>query len=1237
MLIQPNWDNFKAKFHDNPQKIFEWFCYLLFCREFELEKGWYGFKNQSAIEKEPLNIGSDRIGFQAKFYETNLSDHKDDFIRMLNTAKRDYENLNKIYIYTNQEWTQVYNRQLQRMDYSTAYKEITQLSNQLGIEIIWHDKSFFESEFVTLIHNDLSDYFFNNNYYIGWHRFDDWSNNKMPLDSTYITDDNIKIISPKRKNEKAITIIEGLNEIRQDLSKQKSVRLVGLSGVGKTRFAQALFDDIIGNNALDKKSVWYCDNGTSPQPTPEQLIQSIHHNKDEKIIFIIDNCGKDLHANLTKLIKNHQNTSLLTIEYDIKDDLPEETEVYKIQPTTPEILKKVIAIHYPDISQANIEAISEFSGGNYRLAMVICSNINKTDNISILTDEHLFNRIFFQNDEIDTEIIKVAQIFSLVYSFNIEDGNTESSEINFLSEFAEVSTRTAYRIIDNLYSKDIVQKRGNFRAILPHVLANKLAMQGINSLSDGDINNFLTSSPKRLQTSFIKRLSYLHNNDKVIQIIKSWFNDNGYFGQKIINNNLDNTDYLQISCLVVLCPEKVIDCIEIAYQNNYDFLSIKNQNHEKISKLLAQSACLDNTFHRAFLLLFQIYKTQEHDSKEHSANHYCKSLFHHYFSYSQATYETKKNIINEMLSDSANDFYLLQIIDAILDTNSISFVCHEDNGMIQNYGYQAKTYEELLDWFDFALNTLFIIADRQPIQAKKVFTSNIKNTIWACGTTKIAIKYIKLFHEKEPFYSALIAIKNILKYHKNLLANHPEIINEMNDLKTYLSPTKSDIKGLIECSIIHNHLEPPDNIFISSFNNFDDLINHICENMTMSDTQPLFNKLMLSGNFAVKKISYHIARIYNDNNKLINDIVNALDENNHPYFFLNGILSYFIENNFNDYQIVFNQLINHKQINKVLLIIVADISTTKEHYDFAMDFMANSDDVYGIGRAIVLNKLHQKISNDVFEYFLDNMIENNKYAIVSEIIVHELMFNHEISDKYIESLMSCLPHIMDCDINKYSAFYDYQYYFNKLLTHSDKTRKHLYQSINDKMQEVPYIALSSNTFICSLFELMIENDTYEFLDFIYLNKNFKKIFLTSNFTDILNKADESQVLQWADKNPLKIAFWFQHAKLCHHNNQEIHWSPTLTALLEFSSNPTNDLQNIIANILYVGVWGGNLSNVMKNRLLILKDLHKLLEKHEKLSRFQSQINQKIYDYEQDIEREIQNELKEQEENNRFDW
>ena len=76
-MIKPNWDIFRAKFSDNPQNNFEWFCYLLFCREFNKDKGIFRFKNQSAIETNPIESEGEIIGWQAKFYDKSLSERKD--------------------------------------------------------------------------------------------------------------------------------------------------------------------------------------------------------------------------------------------------------------------------------------------------------------------------------------------------------------------------------------------------------------------------------------------------------------------------------------------------------------------------------------------------------------------------------------------------------------------------------------------------------------------------------------------------------------------------------------------------------------------------------------------------------------------------------------------------------------------------------------------------------------------------------------------------------------------------------------------------------------------------------------------------------------------------------------------------------------------------------------------------------------------------------------------------------
>ena len=75
-MIKANWGIFKAKSSENPQYNFEWFCYLLFCKEYNKPFGIFRYKNQSAIETEPLEIGTEVIGFQSKFYDGTISSNQ---------------------------------------------------------------------------------------------------------------------------------------------------------------------------------------------------------------------------------------------------------------------------------------------------------------------------------------------------------------------------------------------------------------------------------------------------------------------------------------------------------------------------------------------------------------------------------------------------------------------------------------------------------------------------------------------------------------------------------------------------------------------------------------------------------------------------------------------------------------------------------------------------------------------------------------------------------------------------------------------------------------------------------------------------------------------------------------------------------------------------------------------------------------------------------------------------------
>lgn len=153
-MIRPNWNIFKAKFSENPQDNFEWFCYLLFCKEFDRPLGVFRYKNQSAIETDPISIEDQVIGWQAKFYDSTLSSHKDEIISSITKAKQDYPDITKILFYTNQEWAQFRGRK------PKGLKEIEATAKELGITLDWRTASFFDSEFVSKDNAVFAQYFF---------------------------------------------------------------------------------------------------------------------------------------------------------------------------------------------------------------------------------------------------------------------------------------------------------------------------------------------------------------------------------------------------------------------------------------------------------------------------------------------------------------------------------------------------------------------------------------------------------------------------------------------------------------------------------------------------------------------------------------------------------------------------------------------------------------------------------------------------------------------------------------------------------------------------------------------------------------------------------------------------------------------------------------------------------------------------------------------------------------------
>ncbi|NKG34031.1 hypothetical protein [Acinetobacter junii] len=1214
-MIQPNWEIFSAKFSNNQQVTFEWFAYLLFCREFNLPKGWFGFKNQSGIEKNPIEKEGEVIGFQAKFYSTSLSTHKDDFLEMLDKAKRDHPTLTKILVYTNQFWGEAYNRIEKKMMSPQALIDIKAKAKELMIDLEWRDASFFESEFVCLAHDDLAKYFFTEQKLEGWQRYDDWSNTKDKVEGEYLIDEDVKVIVPRDHNKNEISVIDGINTIREKLSTGgNSIRLVGLSGVGKTRFAQALFDDRVGINSLDIKKVWYCDFGDSPNPQPQHFVEELIQ-KQQPYILIIDNCGQDAHGSLTKKIKDTQ-IALLTIEYDVQDDLPESTEVYKLKPNSTEIIKEVIERHYPQINNLNARKIADFSGGNYRLALAVASNIERTDNLALLTSSELFERLFWQRGQRNNELYKVAQNCALVYSFNLEDVGEEYSELDYLSKFARVDSYDAIERIEELNNKDIVQQRGKWRAILPHVLANHLAKECISRKLVRQLHEFIQNMPPRLQMSCIKRLSYLHDVPKVQELVTSWFSSTGWLGQKLLNDQYDAQDLVKFRLLAHISEDQILQLLEQKHNAAPYFLTRENTHFFEISRLIRSLAYQPHNFKKAFDLLIYFAKDEKEDERNNSIRDLVTSLFSLYTSETMANLEQKKDALNQLKVMPEYESMLLDCLSKALNFYEGSYLVREysENSQTSEYSYQPKTYSEICGWIEFLLSVLDELDNHNNSKAREIFKNSLKNIIWKCGKVDIVKTYLERFNQRLYFSDAHSQLLNIIQWNSDeLKIKAPKLLSDLEVLEESLRPQKSNISELIKSYILVNdhylyRLAKDSNedyaIPIPEFDNYDELINYISSQLQNIEVLKENFEILLNprigwiGNQYLQSLGESCIAAFQS----VNDCIQILktinvDESLNYSEFIFGILKGFRSKNINEYKILVEFFVNDERFNKIIGIYLFYSCKTDEDFDFFTTLLLTEKINLNRNLRLAWLKKHSKISSKQFEMVADTMILVGPHQMVGYELMEECYFQKQLPEKYQSILLDYVPEFISSE----DAFNHFEEALQVLLGCGEFYQNRIFNDIKENFSSESYISFHREDKKFKLLRLLIESNTSKFIDEFVEDQNFMSKFWQNDIDKVLAYADEKMVLDWIDSDQEKINFWVKNSRLYHskkrepsseENQNSIVWKDLLITLIDMC----NDKPNLI-NILFDhhilrmrGVFSGSWSQAMQTRLQYIYSL-----------------------------------------------
>lgn len=628
----------------------------------------------------------------------------------------------------------------------------------------------------------------------GWRPYDNWANAPGGIEEEYLQDDGLRLHDGTKPKDKGMSVQAGLKELRFALSTPgTSIRLAGLSGVGKTRLVQAIFDERVGEQALNRSQAFYTDMSDSPDPDPRTFAEQLIADKT-RAILIVDNCPPDLHRRLTQTCSGSQSTvSLLTVEYDVRDHLPEETSVFRLEPASEEIIEKLIRKRFSHISQVDARTIANFSGGNARVAIALANTVRQGETLSGFHDEELFERLFRQRHDSNENLLISAEVCSLVYSFEGTDANSETSELKFLASLVGKSASELYRDVTILKERDLIQSRDVWRAVLPHAIANRLAKRALESIpKDTLVHAFLDSGSERLIKSFTRRLNYLHDCNPAIEIANDWLAHDGWIGKENCNFNAFGMEIFRN--IAPVSPEKALEAIERAANGDDGnrFTSRENTHFYEFVRLLRQLAYDPELFDRSVTLMCRYALSEKPEGNYNSTRDVLKSLFYIYLSGTHASVEARAKIIEELVDSADQDRQELGLflMDAALEAWHFSSSYEFGFGARpRDFGYEPNTREEVIHWYETFIGICTRLAlSSQPIakKARKVLSDNLRG-LWTKGTMfEVLENSINQIQAQQAWNEGWIAVRGIIRYDSKGLKK--EVLERLHRLEKLLKP-----------------------------------------------------------------------------------------------------------------------------------------------------------------------------------------------------------------------------------------------------------------------------------------------------------------------------------------------------------------------------------------------------------------------------------------------------------------
>lgn len=581
------------------------------------------------------------------------------------------------------------------------------------------------------------------------------------------------------------TIDDAINTIKDFVGgKERVLRIIGQSGLGKTRFIAQVFSDEIKT----KSGVVYCKvegDGTELVNFLRQYYLIL-----EKTLFILDDCSADLHEKISVYF-NHKKSkiSLISIDHEVMEYLDsrtrfQDTYLYLSADGMMEVASAIIGDNCSKLLNSHeIQFLIEYADGNPFLAKMIVAEIplRKPGDFFGEINQSFKKKLLLgrQRNTNADQLYNVAKTCSLFDYFGFPQLELESILSEDEQELIKTQVKTLARKIctpklkvdifekevNFLKSRGLIHTTGKYYAIRPVPLAINLAMDYFDSINDSNKINELVEQieENNLTEAFCRRFKYLGGSAKAKLIADRVCGENSPFAKaEVLNTELGSRLFRSF---VEVNPEALMKTLVKLYQNvPISELKKVDVGRRNIVLSLEILCFIKNTFNQAAKILFR-FAQAENESWSNNSQGIFKQLFRPYLSGTEVDLEARIEILKYAISEPFIQQNEL-LIDAMMTAFDIVYAVRLSGPEIQGTrvleDYKPTNKQEILDYWVEVINIIQKVWEDHPefwnLIEERFFRKSLQ--IIAFGKIDLVVNFVDWLESKRrkipsSFYNSL--------------------------------------------------------------------------------------------------------------------------------------------------------------------------------------------------------------------------------------------------------------------------------------------------------------------------------------------------------------------------------------------------------------------------------------------------------------------------------------------------